>query len=245
VPVGRAGGGSAPVPKSMLMGGKALICSRMSDGDVGTDCVPKQQQQQQHPRQPASKPEVRLRELVQQLFHKCPAALTFRLSFGSQLGVGDIGVLQLAKRLQRFDNLLSVDLGSQKVGDVGCAALMACLQRHVGLRSLQLEDNQISNKGCFAIAAAIRGSAHRRLSRLTHVDLSYNKISDDGCLALAEAVAHAPLLLAFHTHANSIGDEAVAVLHAALCRSCPAIEDCDRLVMDSTQEQWPFHKAEP
>jgi hypothetical protein len=224
----------------------------MSDEAVETNDIPpqqqQQQQQQQHPRKPASKPEVRLRELVQQLFHKCPAVLAFRLSFGSQLGVGDSGVLQLAKRLQRFDNLLSVDLGSQKVGDVGCVALMACLQRHAGLRSLLLEDNQISNKGCFAIAEAIRGSVHRfpqGLSRLTHVDLSYNKISDDGCRALAEAVAHAPLLLAFHTHANPIGDEAVAVLHAALSRSCPAMEDCDRLVMDSSQEKWPFHKAQP
>ena len=220
----------------------------MSKEAVETSDIPPQQQQQQHPRQPASKPEVRLRELVQLLFHKCPAVLAFRLSFGSQLGVGDSGVLQLAKRLQRFDNLLSVDLGSQKMGDVGCAALMACLQRHAGLRSLLLEDNQISNKGCFAIAAAVRGSARRfpqGLTRLTHVDLSYNKISDDGCRALAETIAHAPLLLAFHTHANAIGDEALAVLHAALSRSCPAMEDCDRLVMDSSQEQWPFHKAQP
>jgi hypothetical protein len=205
-------------------------------------------QSQQQPRKPASKPEIRLRELVRQLFHSCPAVLSFKLSFGSHLGVGDAGIMQLAKMLKRFDNLQCIDFGSQRVGDAGCTLLMSSLKRHCSLQLLLLEDNQIGNKGCCSIAAAISADPKQHphgLAQLTHVDLSYNRISDEGCAALTKAVAYTPLLQVMHIHANSIGDEAVALLHIELSRSCPAMEDCARFAIESSQERWPFHKAQP
>ena len=173
--------------------------------------------------------------------------------FGSPLGIGDGGVTRLSSLLLRHNNLTVVDLGSQQIADDGCVALMKALGRHVGLRNLHLEDNHIGDRGCSAVAAAVRGGSKRSkgggggggLARLTHVDLSYNKIGDAGARALTCAIEHATMLEVLHVHANAIGDEAVAELHAALLRCCPSLDHVSQFSMESSQERWPFHKAQP
>jgi hypothetical protein len=54
-----------------------------------------------------------------------------------------------------------------------------------------------------------------------------------------------PDLLSLDVHANAIGDEAIAALHASLKKFCLLIEDIGQFSMEPSQDRWPFHKAQP
>ncbi|KAF2975821.1 hypothetical protein EK904_001380 [Melospiza melodia maxima] len=144
--------------------------------------------------------------------------------------VGAQGARNMAEALKQNRSLRELILQSNSISSAGVTALTAALCCNRGLLSLNLRENSIGGEGGPAIARALRSN-----STLRKLDLAANLLCDDGGQAIASAIGEnraltslhlqwnfiqdktaTALAQALHLQENTIGDEGMAALSAAL-----------------------------
>ncbi len=121
-------------------------------------------------------------------------------------------VLDHMDRLLQKGTVVSLILHENAVGDEGAAAVASLVEKYPSVRTVDLSQNMISQVGAKAVAEALQ----KPEVKVSTLDFAKNYIGAEGAKVFAEAIKKSQTLAVLRLNGNSIEDEGVESIAAAL-----------------------------